>query len=179
MASKTIEYPWLREQFGTVLCQVIDMLVSDHAPSIWFEVILETLVQRNFAKTPLGIALWLEMLSKAPGIKFPKHIWRHKDPLSGQELPNSIAIMRQSTGTRMIEKAQTDGQEASGARETAPSFAWTVILDHLTPQQTPPNGGQSFEAASIKRYQAFWNEAVDGKLPVVTVAFACTLSELR
>lgn len=157
MVDLSNEVTWLKEQLGTVLVQTINVLRSDRAPDEWFQAMLEVIVERNLAKTPLGIAVWLETAVKAPSVKLPKNIWRHRDPLCEKELPEVIMVMKRSTGSQDGETT-SEQNDASGARQATPSFAWNSILQQLS----LPNKRSTSED-SMRGLSRFWAEAVDGK----------------
>ena len=153
-------HPSLEEQLGTVLFSTIGILNHDKAPGEWIRCILETFSHRDLLKTPLGIAVWLEIVLQAPTVKLPKHIWHRFDPLCEKELPLVIKIMKQSTGASVDDRSNANESRNRGARRLSPSVAWAPIIRHLHFKSLKPDKNEIEPDPALQKFEAFWKEAV-------------------
>lgn len=162
---------WLEEQFGSVLRQTVEILSNDQAPDEWMRQIVDVLIQRKLIKTPLGVGVWLEIMTMAPSVKLPTGVWVHYDPLSSKELPLVVKIMRQSTGSTEDIAAETARHRQTGARQVNPSFAWATIIHRLQSQKgsSHASGGNT---SSRKCLTQMWNDAADSKLTMLGSDYA-------
>lgn len=118
------------------------------------------LVQRlepfKLSKTPEGLAIWLTASTLFPDAKLPKGVWNHNDPLSSKDRGTVAKILRDNG-------AQTEDGPAgnsTGAAQSSPSFAWSIILAHLYKRHKPSKKSDE----KVSDFEKFWLEAVDRKL---------------
>lgn len=151
--------PWLREECGFVLFNAIK-IVRDQE-SKYAQMIIGSLQSKGLAKTPEGIAIWLAAKIECPMVRFPRHVWKHDDPLYRKEKSTVARILNEGNVTDTV----SDGAEAKafqkGAWSTKIHFAWDVILArllHIGLQKVP-------KAAKTMSFAEFWEECVDSKSP--------------
>lgn len=124
---------WLRNECGLILMKFLrtpanaDLVLS----------LIASLDSRSLLKSPEGVALWLTAKDNFESIKLPKKIWHHRNPLSSQDRGELTRILlKNAVESKEIEQPQQNGEgkkkiKGSGARQSMPSFAWSVILQHL------------------------------------------------
>jgi DNA polymerase phi len=117
------------------------------------------LVQRletfKLTKTPEGLAIWLTASALFPTATLPKDVWSQDDPLSTKDRSIVARILRDNG-------AQTEDGPAvnsTGAAQSSPSFAWSIILTHLYRRYKPSKRPDD----KISDFEKFWLEAVDRK----------------
>ncbi len=149
--------PWLREECGFVLFNAIK--VVHDKDSKYAQMIIERLKSKGLAKTPEGIAVWVVAKAECPTLQFPRHVWKHDDPLDRKEKSAVARILNEGT----IAETVQDGVEAKatqkGAWSTKFHFAWDVILArllHVSLQKEP-------KASKTMSFAEFWEESVDSK----------------
>ncbi|KAL8956896.1 MAG: hypothetical protein Q9193_005697 [Seirophora villosa] len=158
--------PWLREECGWILfgaCQTLKKGDHDHS---FIQALLDKLCHSGMAKTPEGIAIWLNIRAGLPEIQLPDGIWRHGNPLHRKEKSQLAEILKEASIGRQSD--ETTSQIAQKGNWTSRiHFAWIVVLDEL-----------AGNAAVGKRpktvgFEEFWREAIDDHL------FAASSSEER
>lgn len=116
----------------------------DHA-----QVYVDKLHASGLNKTPEGLALWITARSVYPGIKFPKHIWHHEDPLHRKETASLARILNETTTHESVVVKKKDIQRGNWTARL--HFAWDIVFKSLLkdPQkQVSPS--------------QLWRKAVDG-----------------
>lgn len=150
--------PWLREECGFVLSHAIKIVHNQD--SKYAQMIIDRLKSKGLAKTPEGIAIWVVAKDECPTLRFPRHVWKHDDPLDRKEISAVARILNEGTVAETVQ----DGAEAKatqkGAWSTKFHFAWDVILAKLL------NVGLQSEpkAAKAMSFAEFWEACVDSKL---------------
>lgn len=174
--------PWLREECGFVLFNAIK-IVRDQDPRC-AQTILEKLRSEGLAKTPEGIAIWVAAKAECPNLQFPRHVWKHDEPLHPKEKSEVARILKEG----IVVESTGDNPEAKsshgGAWSSKLHFAWDVILAkllHIEPQIDS-------KKVKIMSFSEFWEECIDSKrfliqpwiaLTPIDTLFATTSSEER
>jgi DNA polymerase phi len=137
---------WLRTECAAGLCNYLES--DDLAGTISEEakILLDSWLQKGLLKSPEGVALFLLCKKRFPTVKLPKNCWHNNDPFSPQERPVLTKILLQNSIDE--DDGSKNGVKASGARQSSPNFAWTVVLAHF------------FETEDVKSFSQFWSECV-------------------
>ena len=135
--------PWLRKECGHMLYK---WLATDEVSTILIQCLIDAMSQKSIWKTPEGVALWLITSEHHSTVKLPKDVWHHRDPLSSKERSSLSKAMRESSNDA------DQGKEVakSGARQSVPNFAWTVVLSTLYKRDD-----------SGKAFPRFWKDTID------------------
>jgi len=142
------EKQWLRRECGAMLYEYL-VGVGKGLPDDRLQAIVDALHANSLWKTPEGVAIWLTLTKSATKVKLPKGVWHHNDPLSANERTVLSKVIQEIP----IDDEQQGGKAGSGSRQTAPSFAWPVILSELY-------GG----SRSAKDFTQFWTQVVESGL---------------
>ncbi|KAM0714228.1 hypothetical protein Q7P37_010015 [Cladosporium fusiforme] len=142
------EKQWLRRECGAMLYEYL-VGVGKALPAERLQTLVDGLHENSLWKTPEGVAIWITLAKSSTKVKLPKGVWQHNDPLSA----NERAVMSKVVQEIPIDDEQQGGKAGSGSRQTAPSFAWPVILAELY-------GGQR----SAKDFTQFWTQVVESGL---------------
>jgi DNA polymerase phi len=142
------EKQWLRRECGAMLYEYL-VGVGKGLPADRLQTIVDALHANALWKTPEGVAIWLMLTKSSTKVKLPKGVWQHNDPLSANERPTLSKVVQEIP----IDDEQQGGKAGSGSRQTAPSFAWPVILAELY-------GG----SRSAKDFTQFWTQVVESGL---------------
>jgi DNA polymerase phi len=141
------EKQWLRRECGAMLYEYL-VGVGKALPADRLQTIVDGLHENSLWKTPEGVAIWLSLTKSSTKVKLPKGIWHHNDPLTANE---------RTVLSKVIQEIPIDdeqgGKAGSGSRQTAPSFAWPVVLSELY-------GG----SRSAKDFTQFWTQVVESGL---------------
>lgn len=142
------ERQWLRRECGAMLYEYL-VGAGKALPVDRLQVLVDALHANSLWKTPEGVAVWITLAKSSTKVKLPKGVWHHNDPLSANERTVIGKVLQEIP----IDDEQQGGKAGSGSRQTAPSFAWTVILAELY-------GGQR----SAKEFSQFWTQVVESGL---------------
>lgn len=142
------EKQWLRRECGAMLYEYL-VGVGKALPADRLQTIVDALHENSLWKTPEGVAIWLTLTNSSTKVKLPKGVWQHNDPLSANERTTLSKVVQEIP----IDDEQQGGKAGSGSRQTAPSFAWPVILAELY-------GG----SRSAKDFTQFWTSVVENGL---------------
>jgi DNA polymerase phi len=142
------EKQWLRRECGAMLYEYL-VGVGKALPADRLQTIVDALHENSLWKTPEGVAIWLTLTKSTTKVKLPKGVWQHNDPLSANERTTLSKVVQEIP----IDDEQQGGKAGSGSRQTAPSFAWPVILAELY-------GG----SRSAKDFTQFWTSVVENGL---------------
>ncbi|KAM0705115.1 hypothetical protein Q7P35_007902 [Cladosporium inversicolor] len=142
------EKQWLRRECGAMLYEYL-VGVGKALPADRLQIIVDALHESSLWKTPEGVAIWLTLTKSSSKVKLPKGVWQHNDPLSANERMTLSKVVQEIP----IDDEQQGGKAGSGSRQTAPSFAWPVILAELY-------GG----SRSAKDFTQFWTSVVENGL---------------
>lgn len=133
---------WLRRECGAMVHEYLTTSNASKLNKSRIRTIIDELVNANLAKTSEGVGIWIAVQQHFPQVKLPKAVWNHKDPLSSRELPLLSKIVLESS----VDDEPT--AKKSGARQSTPSFVWTVILSQL------------YERGDHEDFAKFWESAV-------------------
>lgn len=155
--------PWLREECGWILHSACQILKEGDRNPIFIETLVETLCQVGLAKTPEGVAIWLKARADFPGADLPGNVWRGENPLHKKELSKLAKILKETSFGE--DAKESNGEVAQkGSWSSKLHFVWMVIFAKLANAAPAPS---SVEASKTVTFGQFWQEAVDGKFPVV------------
>ena len=164
--------PWLKQQCGWMLYSCLKSFASSEATiSDDFALdMVEKLTAHKLIRTPEGLAIWLEVSEAFPDAKLPKHIWKHRDPLSKKDI-SLLADVLKDAKTRDNSDEDEHKSQGKAIWSAQLHFAWDVVLSRLY-QQTEPiskahvNGNKGKSDHKSVDLDTFWIKAVDGKLPI-------------
>ena len=146
----------LRREAGFVLHESIQRIATYSANvEEYLTLMLERLCRIKLAKSPEGIAIWLSVLSTAPTVNSPKGVWRNENPLHPKERDAVNKILRNNQNIEQRDAAKSDDTD-TGAAQRVPSFAWSVIIAHLSGLCSREHGRNDLSH--------FWAAVVDGWL---------------
>ncbi|KAL8990036.1 MAG: hypothetical protein Q9177_001212 [Variospora cf. flavescens] len=158
--------PWLREECGWILfgtCQTLTEGDHDHS---FVQALLDKLCQSGMAKTPEGIAIWLNIRAGYPGIQLPDAIWRDGNPLHRKEKSRLARILKEaSTGSQSDEATGQIAQKGNWTSRI--HFAWIFVLNQLA-----GNVAKGTKSKTVS-FEEFWRGAIDDHL------FAASSTEER
>jgi DNA polymerase phi len=137
---------WLRTECAAGLCNYLESESSAESVGKEAQILLSSWLQKGLVKSPEGVALFLLCKKKFPAVKLPKNCWHNNDPISSQERSVLTKILLQNSIDE--DDASSNGVKASGARQSSPNFAWTVVLAHF------------FEIEDVMSFSQFWSECV-------------------
>jgi DNA polymerase phi len=137
---------WLRTECAAGLCSYLESESSAETTSKEAQILLSSWLQKGLMKSPEGVALFLLCKKRFPTVKLPKNCWHNNDPFSAQERSVLTKILLQNSIDE--DDSNNNGAKASGARQSSPNFAWTVVLAHF------------FETEDVKSFSQFWAECV-------------------
>ncbi|MCJ1473397.1 DNA-directed DNA polymerase, partial [Lambiella insularis] len=140
---------WLREECGWILCTALKSprpMSIDNA-----QLFVDKLYACGLAKTPEGVALWITARFAYPDIQFPKHVWRHQDPLHRKETALLARILKETTIRESEDTKKKDVQRGNWKAKL--HFAWDVVFGSLL-----KHGQKQMSLGQL------WQEAVDDGL---------------
>ncbi|UJO21646.1 rDNA transcriptional regulator pol5 [Fulvia fulva] len=154
-----LEKEWLRSECGAVLHM---FLVSQEATQLSndsIRTLIDSLKDKDLLRTPEGVAIWLTVKKSFAEVKLPKGVWNHNNPLSSQERPTlSKILLKGAVDSEVVEQpsapngatngAPKKGKKQAGARQSAPNFAWQVILGYM------------YKEGSAQKFGTFWEDCV-------------------
>ena len=143
-----------------MLYQAINTVVDGQE---YVQLLLDKVSQHGLAKTPEGIAVWLQAQSTDVSVRLPEGIWHKNDPLHRKEKIALAKILRGASATKPVEQADIDTVSREGNLSSDLHFAWDVVVATLLRQ---PDFGVSKHKKHASRltFQEFWKEAVDGMI---------------
>jgi len=165
--SKNSSSSWSKEECGLVCCQAVSLLTHElPSASEVARTMLETMQELGALKTPEGVIIWLELSKHMVNVSFPVQVWHKNNPLHAKEIATVAKILH---AVKLSDDEDT--KETSGARQVAPHFAWTIILQQVmavpTKEKQKKNNkkkeGETLESGENKLFKQFWIEAVDSK----------------
>jgi DNA polymerase phi len=144
------EKQWLRRECGTMVYEWLAN-VRMAPPVERLQVVVDGFGVKGMWKTPEGVAIWMLLARRFEGVKLPKSVWQHNDPLSSSERALLSKVLQEVPIDD--DHAQTGGKATAGTRQAAPSFAWSVILKELLAEER-------YER-NLEDFPKFWKQAVD------------------
>lgn len=131
------------------------MKEGDHDHT-FIQALLDKLCHSGMAKTPEGVAIWLNIRAGLPEIQLPDGIWRHGNPLHRKEKSQLAEILKEASVGRQSD--ETTVQIAQKGNWTSRiHFAWIVVLDELA-----GNAAVGKRSKTVG-FEEFWREAIDGR----------------
>ncbi|GIZ49002.1 hypothetical protein CKM354_001204300 [Cercospora kikuchii] len=128
-----LQKEWIRSECGLIL---VEFLKTPGNETLVLPLIT-ALDSKGLLKSPEGVAIWLTAKDNFESVKLPKKVWHHRNPLSSQDRGELTRILlKNAVEVKDNEPAQQNGEgkkknKASGARQSMPNLAWSVILQHL------------------------------------------------
>ncbi|KEQ83254.1 hypothetical protein M438DRAFT_356628 [Aureobasidium pullulans EXF-150] len=148
------ETTWLRRECGVTLYETLATLTQIEDLDIeYVDLLIQRLEPFKLTRTPEGLAIWLTTSVLFPDAKLPKGSWNHNDPLSSKERGTVAKILRDNGA--QSEDGPTGN--STGAAQSSPSFAWSIILSHLYKRHKPSKKSEE----KVSDFEKFWLEAVD------------------
>ncbi|THY74945.1 hypothetical protein D6C87_09104 [Aureobasidium pullulans] len=148
------ETTWLRRECGVTLYETLATLTQIKDLDIeHVDLLIQRLEPFKLTRTPEGLAIWLTTSVLFPAAKLPKGSWNHNDPLSSKERGTVAKILRDNGA--QSEDGPTGN--STGAAQSSPSFAWSIILSHLYKRHKPSKKSEE----KVSDFEKFWLEAVD------------------
>ena len=141
---------WLSEECGWLLYDSLETLKDVPSGVAYAQALINALRENDFLKTPEGLALWTATQERFPDIKFPKHVYHHRDPLNPKERRTIAAILREA-GSSSDDKANGEVSD-KGNWTPRLHIAWEVVLT-----------AASHSNAEQVKFSELWREAVDGQ----------------
>ncbi|KAI5364242.1 putative DNA polymerase V/Myb-binding protein 1A [Septoria linicola] len=145
-----LQKEWIRGECGLI---VVEFLKTSANEDLVLPLI-GSLDSKGLLKSPEGVAIWLAAKNRFEGVKLPKKVWHHRNPLSSQDRGELTRILlKNAIETKETETPQQSNDhkrknKASGTRQSMPSFAWGIILQQL------------YEADDGKDLAQFWEDCV-------------------
>lgn len=137
---------WLRTECGAGLCAWLSSEAVGPNHKDCTRIMLQSWADKGLVKSPEGIAIWLTCKSTLPDIKFPKGHWHHNNPLSAQERPALTKILLKNFVDD--DDATRGASKGSGARQSTPNFAWSIVLSFY------------YKQGETKGFSYFWSDCV-------------------
>lgn len=166
--------PWLREECGwVVVCALREVYVKKFDDK-YAKRAIELLVDNGLARTPEGVAIWLEAKDLF-AFDLPANVWQYGSPLSGKERTALAKIMKESSDPEEEkDDSQEKGQEKKNVRNSSTwspklHFAWNAVLSRLYECDAAAKKSKSGQIS----FSDFWTEVVDNAL------FAASSSDER
>ncbi|KAH0068850.1 hypothetical protein KCU66_g23097, partial [Aureobasidium melanogenum] len=148
------ETTWLRRECGVTLYETLATLTQIKDLDIeYVNLLVQRLEPFKLSKTPEGLAIWLTTSTLFPDAKLPKGVWNHNDPLSSKERGTVAKILRDNGA----QAEDGSAGNSTGAAQSTPSFAWSIILSHLYKRHKPSKKSEE----KVSDFEKFWVEAVD------------------
>ncbi|THX81943.1 hypothetical protein D6D05_04021, partial [Aureobasidium pullulans] len=148
------ETTWLRRECGVTLYETLATLTQIEDLDIeYVDLLIQRLEPFKLTRTPEGLAIWLTTSVLFPDAKLPRGSWNHNDPLSSKERGTVAKILRDNGA--QSEDGPTGN--STGAAQSSPSFAWSIILSHLYKRHKPSKKSEE----KVSDFEKFWLEAVD------------------
>ena len=164
--------PILQEHYGQMLLQSVRYIASHKLDLHHASTIIRNVCSHGRAKTPEGLALWLEILVKLPGLKLPKNVWYHRDPLCKKELSTVAKILKRERVASNQDAVEAPTPMKTGMRQTGLHVAWSTILDAFVLRIESQSQGDD-ERSADAAFATFWSEAVERKWLVAFNVLPC------
>ena len=174
--------PWLKQECGWILYNCVRSFASSKTvvPDDFALDVVEKLTAHKLIRTPEGLAIWLEVGEAFPDAKLPKHVWKHRDPLSKNNISLLADVLKDAKTRDNSDEAEHKSQ-GKAIWSAQLHFAWEVVLLRLY-QQTAPiskSGVKGKEGKSDHKsidLEIFWNKAIDGKGFIRTSSYTLTMN---
>ena len=158
--------PWLREDIGK---SIHDWVATQSKETVLYysQPIVNRLARKEFASSPEGLAIWLELRDKAPQSDLSTHVWNSQNSNPIEDIPQLTKMLLRKQELVDADRASQKKTEAVGSRQVTPHFAWNVILRSLI-REDEQRGYRKHNQGS--RYAQFWEDAVNRELLLFTFA---------
>ncbi|KAL8648797.1 MAG: hypothetical protein Q9226_005840 [Calogaya cf. arnoldii] len=160
---------WLRKMCGEILYEAIRMISERDYGSKFIETLINKLVHFGLAKTPEGIAIWLNVQARFPKLELPTGIWRDGNPLHKKDKSELAKTLNETTSAKRSDEPNAEILQ-TGSWTPDIHFAWSVVLSTL--DRDKPAEGRKSKSKTVS-FEDFWQVAVDEHV------FASTSSEER
>ncbi|EME42693.1 hypothetical protein DOTSEDRAFT_54979 [Dothistroma septosporum NZE10] len=159
IADLALEKEWLRSECGAMLHMFLISQEATQLSNDSIRALIDSLKDKDLIRTPEGVAIWMTVKRSFSEVKLPKGVWNHNNPLSSQERATlSKILLKGAADSETTEQpAAPNGapngtakksRKQAGARQSAPNFAWQVILSYL------------YKEGSAQKFGAFWEDCV-------------------
>ncbi|KAF2157908.1 hypothetical protein K461DRAFT_290175 [Myriangium duriaei CBS 260.36] len=140
----------LRPECGATANSILSAQAN---PSPDFAVaLLQAYQHHGLAKSPEGLAAWLDAQLAFNEIDFPTDVWRNNDPLDPKERSALIPILRDNNSETSGENGNVN-KAGNGNAQRVPCSAWNAVLKSLWARSTEDNSSTFFGQ--------FWTEVVN------------------
>jgi DNA polymerase phi len=160
--------PWLKQECGWILYNCIKSFAASGVavPDDYALEVVEKLTAHKLIRTPEGLATWLEVSENFPDAKLPKHVWKHRDPLSKGDI-GLLADVLKDAKTRANSDEDEHKSQGKAIWSAQLHFAWDVVLARLYAQAAPTtngttNGTHPKSDHKTINLDTFWAKAVEG-----------------
>lgn len=148
IAQLAAEKPWVRRECGQVLVEYLNSPSGRKIAAAQAEAVLDAWRESRLLKTPEGVALWLTMV-ELNSAKLPEGIWHNRYPLAPKERSALAKVMLNASNETDDQRNSGRNKAKGGARESAPSIAWTVVLSYL------------YRRCDEQTFVPFWEDVVE------------------
>ncbi len=164
------EKAWLREECGFVVYSSISMLRQANSGVRYGQSLINKVQSNGLAKTPEGIAIWIEIRVKLPAVILPKGVWDQEDPFAWKEKAELAQILKETDKATSDENENGGSFSQRGQWSAKFHFAWQVILDQLL---DPSFNEHTYSPERHRRIQIrdFWLHCVDGESPLIKTTY--------
>ncbi|GAB7366281.1 hypothetical protein MBLNU230_g7838t1 [Neophaeotheca triangularis] len=151
IAQLAAEKPWVRRECGQVLVEYLNSPSGKKISNERLEAVVGAWQEAGLLKTPEGVAIWLT-LQEHPAlvaVNLPNGVWHSRYPLHSKERSALAKVMLNASSETEDQPKNSGKGKTAGAREAAPSIAWTVILSYL------------YRRSDEDAFENFWGEVVE------------------
>ncbi|KAI9803822.1 MAG: hypothetical protein M1825_001702 [Sarcosagium campestre] len=153
---------WLREECGWILYEALRAAEGYANGEAFTKVALQRLCANSLAISPEGVAIWILAIETYPSLKFPKDIWRNRDPLNFRNASELAKVLKESSSPKTDSKTESKGPQTSehqrGTWIPKPHFVWGVIFRNLCRPKSPESD------TSRMPFADFWRTSIDESL---------------
>ena len=141
---------WLRSQCGWVVVQALGQMTQKQAEST-----LESIAEAGLSKTPEGIAAWLVVLDRFPGVSVKP--WR--SPLASKSLGDVAAVLKESfqDANEAAEEKKNPQKQTGWSAQL--HFVWDVLLGYFSKDKV----------SATEELGQFWTRVVDGEFASLAI----------
>jgi DNA polymerase phi len=152
------DIPWLREECGLVLVEVVKSVATHCASEECVRQLVQRLVDHKLTNTPEGVAIWLTARALHPE-SLPSGIWHANDPLHKKERARLAKILKEDF--RDTSENGSEQKIKSAAANPNPIFAWDLVISDVL--QRDGNSQEDRKDSDKAEFPQFWIDAVDSK----------------
>ena len=152
---------WLQEECGWILYSAIKNFGKGSHNSKYVQLIVDKIQSGGLTKTPEGIAIWILTTVQFDGVKLPKGVWHHKNPLHREEKAELATILKEASPKNLERGGDDENASRKGTWTPKLHFAWDVVLSRVLDRQSL--GGLSSKNSRQLDLATFWDECVDSE----------------